>query len=138
MKHCKYYETYSGPKLIKVTVDDIDILSDIIPLYGESNNWNETLYTVQDIINITKQDIIGKTLRLEYHRNNGHIDWTEVSLKNEYDIWNGPLFQPICESFSTKIASYHINEVIKHRMSSIKNHTTNPRDLCLKTFENFI
>jgi hypothetical protein len=81
MKHCKYYETYSGPKLIKVTVDGIDILSDIIPLYGESKNWNENLYTVQDIINITKQDMIGKTLRLEYHRNNGHIDWTEVSLK---------------------------------------------------------
>ena len=120
MKHCKYYETYSGPKLIKVTVDGIDILSDIIPLYGESNTWNENLYTVQDIINITKQDMIGKTLRLEYHRNNGHIDWTEVSLKNEYDIWNGQLFQPICESFSTKIASYHINEVIKRRMYSIK------------------
>ena len=93
MKHCKYYETYSGPKLIKVTVDDIDILSDIITLYGESKNWNETLYTVQDIINIGKKlEAIGDVIYEKSNfieTNNLVLNSDKAKFKLNFEpVWN--------------------------------------------------
>jgi len=94
MKYDEVYDTYYGPPLIKATLDGSDILPQIIELYGTSKNWKKTLYTIEDLQETLKKEVIGSVIYLEFINKYGRTDWTRMYPKNDKEVFNNLMFLP--------------------------------------------
>lgn len=92
--NCPYFN-YSGPVLVKATLDDEDITTRVQEMYGPLQNWRNRLWSCADFL--TEADV-GKELYLEFPRKNGHLDFTKLTIPENLSIvMNNPLFTPFCE-----------------------------------------
>jgi hypothetical protein len=94
MKYDEVYDTYCGPPLIKATLNGSDILPQITELYGTSKNWKKTLYTIEDLQEILKREVIGSIIYLEFINKYGRTDWTRMYPKNDKEVFNNLMFLP--------------------------------------------
>ena len=93
----EYYYTYTGPELIKATLNNNDCLLKIKEIYGINNNWNCKLWKVNDIF---ESESIGKELYLEFKSANGRIHWNKMKIQHLDEIMNSPLFSPFHEKYN--------------------------------------
>ena len=95
--YSEYYSTYTGPELVKATIDNLDCLSTIKMFYGLNNNWNKKLWTTRDIFD-NDEWILDKELYLEFKSGNGRVHWMRCRIETMDNIINPPLFTPFDES----------------------------------------
>ena len=88
----EYYNNYIGPDIIKATLNQDNILEQIIKIYGDTKNWNGRLWKVKDIFN---NECIDKEFYFEFESDNGQKHWTRGKIANMDDIINPPLFTPL-------------------------------------------
>ena len=72
MVHTTYFDNYQGPKLIKATLDKLDILHELTEYYGPNNNWQNKYWTYKDLFGENSQ---GKKIYLEFENINGRRFW---------------------------------------------------------------
>jgi hypothetical protein len=72
MVHTTYFDNYQGPKLIKATLNQKDILDEICEYYGPNNNWQNKYYSYKDLFGENSR---GKKIYLEFETSHGRHYW---------------------------------------------------------------
>jgi len=72
MIESEYYENYHGPRLIKATLNNIDILESVQEKYGTGNNWQGQIWTYEELFG---KDSIGQHIYCEFEDDDTVIHW---------------------------------------------------------------
>jgi hypothetical protein len=89
-----YYKTYYGPQMIKATIDDQNVLPELLKFYGMQHNWNLQLWTAEEIYGT---ECIGKHIYIEFQSENGRIHYIKGRLVKLDWFINTPMNTPIAE-----------------------------------------
>jgi hypothetical protein len=86
----EYYQNYKGPNLVKATLDNVDIMDQIKNFYGEQNDWNQKLWTYNEVFGEAKGQF-----HIEFVSEDGRRHWFygQVGKKDQY--FNPPLSTPM-------------------------------------------
>ena len=89
----EYYQNYKGPDLVKATLNNVDIIEKIKVFYGEDNNWNQKLWTYEEVF----QGNTGQ-FYIEFKSEDGRIHWFHGQIGKKDQYFNPPLATPMNQS----------------------------------------
>ena len=88
-----YYENYTGPTLLKATIDNQDITHIIQSIYSGNHNWQYTLWKFNEVFDV---DYTNTEFYCEFINAPGErIHWYRITIQNMDECLNPPMGTPI-------------------------------------------
>jgi hypothetical protein len=92
MIESEYYQKYVGPPLVKCTVNEIDMTSRMLDIYGEKQNWRGGLWTYKEVFG---PNHLGSKFRFDFIGDDGRKHWFHGWVEDENQYCNFPLATPM-------------------------------------------
>ena len=86
MLHSSYYLNYRGPPLRSCVLDNEDITSKMMHAYGETHNWQGSLWTYEELFG---RDCQGKHYKFEFEDDYG-TQWFYGYIQDSKQYMNPP------------------------------------------------
>lgn len=68
MSYCEDYKNYKGPPMTKATLNNEDVLSIVVPFYGDKLDWRESWWTAKEVFG---DNCVGKEFYFEWTNEHG-------------------------------------------------------------------
>lgn len=101
----KVYENYKGPPLFLAVIVDYDkfdenneikITDKVSNLYTKNNNWNNKIYTIDDLnLDIDLEKHIGHEIAMFFESKYKKYQVTNIKIVDKTTVINPPLFMPV-------------------------------------------
>ena len=95
MIESEYYKNYTGPHLVKCTVNNQDFTVQLTEIYGEKNNWQGCLWTYREVFG---PDMKGAKFSFDFVGDDGREHWFHGWIDDDTQYCNFPLATPVNQS----------------------------------------
>ena len=94
MLPCEYYDSYTGPKLVRVVLDTEDITEQMNVVYGPQCNWQGCLWTYKEAFG---ENSLNKHFRFDFKGEDGREHWFHGFITDLNHYFNPPLATPMSQ-----------------------------------------
>ena len=72
------WNEYTGPKLVKATLDEQDVFSSVNSFYGKELNWHCKTWTAMEMFG---EYCVGKEMYFEFKGEDGRVHWSRGKIE---------------------------------------------------------